>query len=57
MSHSFDDALAKLCKKANDLCAQQGAPADACGRITSACVGVGQRDGGVTPPASGDAGR
>lgn len=58
MSHSFDDALGKLCKKANELCAKQGAPADVCGRITSACVGVGSHDGGTpTPTPAGDAGR
>jgi hypothetical protein len=54
MNGSFDDALAKLCKKANELCAKQGAPADVCGRITGACVGVGSHDGGT--PVPGDAG-
>jgi hypothetical protein len=55
MTHSFDDALGKLCKRASQLCAQQGAPADVCSRITGACEGVGQHDGG-TPAPSGDAG-
>ena len=53
VSRSFDDALAKLCSKASSLCAQQGAPADVCSRLTSACASAPKSDAGI----SADAGR
>jgi hypothetical protein len=55
VEHSFGDSLAKLCKRASELCAKQGAPADVCSRLTSACSTVGQSDAGTHPQA--DAGR
>ncbi len=53
VSRSFDDALAKLCSKASSLCSQQGAPADVCSRLTSACAAAPTSDAGL----SADAGR